>query len=139
MDPGQPILRIASTVTNTTEAPVNAGLRIHPAFRLDDPSRAFLRLGPDGPATSVQMLTEQADGMLEMRFEGGSLPPGEWALVDPLGGVTIRCRFLPEQIAVCYYNGSDADRRGNLELYAPMVQLAPGESQTVEQIYEVTP
>ncbi|MDI9603373.1 MAG: DUF4838 domain-containing protein [Acidobacteriota bacterium] len=139
MDPGQPILRIASTVTNTTEAPVNAGLRIHPAFRLDDPSRAFLRLGPDGPATSVQMLTEQADGMLEMRFEGGSLPPGEWALVDSLGGVTIRCRFLPEQIAVCYYNGSGADRRGNLELYAPTVQLAPGESQTVEQVYEVTP
>lgn len=137
LDPDQPAIRIASTLSNTTDAPVVAGLRAHPAFRLDDPSRASLRLGPTGAEAAVYPLQEQAAGTVELRFEGEALPPGEWALVDPLGGVTITCRFVPDEVHACYYNGSGPDRRANLELYAPLVELAPGAVQTLEQVYVV--
>jgi hypothetical protein len=139
LDQAQPILRITSTLTNITEAPITAGLRIHPAFRLDEPADAYLRVGPEGEGATTHPLAGQAEEMIEIRLEGEALPPGEWALVDPASGTTIACRFLPDQVQACYFNGYGADNRANLELFAPTVELAPGQSQTVQQIYHVGP
>jgi len=135
LDAAKPVLRVESTVTNVSSVPRGACLRVHPCFRLDSGVGAKLRLGP--PRAEERPFPEPTSAELEWWFRGADVPPGEWALVDADGGVTITSRFDPSEVAVCYFNWSPRDRRANLELWSEQRTLQPGESIRLAHSYEV--
>jgi len=135
LDGAKPVLRVESTVTNVSADPRAACLRVHPCFRLDRGSGAKLRLGP--PGAEERPFPETTSSELEWWFRGAEVPPGEWALVDTDGGVTITSRFDPAEVATCYLNWSARDRRANMELWSEQRTLQPGETIRLAHSYEV--
>jgi hypothetical protein len=134
LDSRLPTLTITSTLTNISDGPRTACLRVHPCMALGDATKATLSY--DGRA---QSLAEGADTEKELWLRGNDRPDGEWSVTQEDKGVRVISRFDPAQVEVCYLNWKGPDHRFNLELYSPSTELAPGESLTLKHGYEVRP
>ena len=136
VDAAKPILRISSTLTNTTEAAKSTCLRVHPCFHLEDTAAAGLRLGT-GPEAQFHPLNPGADRERELTFLAKNIAGGEWAFSDPASARTVVSRFNPDQVETCYFNWKGPHKRANLELWSKKQELAPGASLTLAHEYEI--
>lgn len=133
LEADEPVLHVRSRLTNVSDEPREATIRVHACFRLPDPLRAGLRVGGELIPLTLPAGSRQS----ERSFNGADLPGGEWSLVDPVGGNVITNRFDPARVTTCYSHWSRDDQRGNLELWPSEVRLAPGESTTLEHSYRI--
>jgi len=135
LDATRPLLRVSTKLTNASQEARTACLRVHPCFRMDDATRAAVRLGPPG-AKEVSLASGQSRET-ELWLRGNDRPAGEWALLDQAAGVALVSRFDPAQVEICYLNWNGPDRRANLELWLPSTNLQPGESISFAHSYEI--
>jgi len=135
VDPARPVLRIASTLTNTKSAAKSTCLRVHPCFHLGDAAGATLRLGAGDTAKELP-LDRGAMREQELTMQGDAMPAGEWAFVDPAAGRSVISRFNPSQVGVCYFNWNGPQHRVNPELWTATQELQPGGTLTLEHEYE---
>jgi hypothetical protein len=137
LDPSGSALTITSSVTNPSGPPRVAGLRSHPAFAATfAPGTAVQIKHADGSLHTVAV-AEQGEAETDRWLSDVSMPAGEWAIVDPATHLRLTCAFDRGQVARCLLNWSKAERRVNLELFAPEKELQPGESLTLQQTWSV--
>jgi hypothetical protein len=139
LDASEPVVRIASTLTNSSNDTKTATFRIHPAFQVETTQEATVRMkGPDG-AWTERSLANADDPSAETNvwLRDADLPAGEWTLVDEQAEVSLTQTFDPSEVSHALLNWSGKDSRVNLELFSPEAQLAPGESLRIEQTYRV--
>ncbi len=139
LDAAKPLAKITSTVTNISSTRHTACLRIHPQFAVGSTRRASVRVRQGDNTWRTLSLANPADPQAEkdVWLRGGEMPAGAWAVVDEAADLAIVNRAAREQLGQCLLNWDGKQGRVNLELYSPEVKLAPGQSITIEQTYEV--
>lgn len=119
-------LTLATTLTNTTDAPRTVVLRTHPQ----------LDVGPG--LGDAQVKIRQADGAWVAsspvdEHDGLTvLPHGAWALLNPATDRAVMHRFDPDA-ATPYFFVSDDRAYAQMELFGEPQELLPGESTTLTQ------
>ncbi|MDD2706643.1 MAG: DUF4838 domain-containing protein [Verrucomicrobiae bacterium] len=141
LDAHKPVLRIVTTLVNQTQTACQAGLRIHPAFAMDDPRRAMVKIRRKDGGWREQPLAalKDQDGIMDVWFRGNDLPFGEWSFVDGASGLEVINRFDPAKVSQCYLFSSSFLKQANLELFSTPSCLRPGESWEFSQTYELIP
>ncbi|MFQ6132115.1 MAG: DUF4838 domain-containing protein [Armatimonadota bacterium] len=140
LDREEPIIRVVSTLTNTSGETRAACLRIHPAFQVETTQKASVRLLRADGSWRSQSLANAKDPEAEsnMWLRGDDRPDGQWTIVDRRADLAVRATFEPDQVEQCLLNWSGRDARVNLELFSPSTDLAPGQSITIEHSYRVS-
>ncbi|MCP4642662.1 MAG: DUF4838 domain-containing protein [bacterium] len=136
LDTERPVLRVATVLTNTTEASKSTCLRVHPCFRLLNAAGATLRLGT-GPDAQTLPLDEGVERERELIVPANEMPGAEWAFTDAGTGRTVVSRFMADQMDTCYFNWNGPNQRANLELWSKKQELAPGGSLRLDHEYEI--
>ena len=139
-----PRVTLRETLTNHSEQPRQAALRMHPEMPMPIASRSRIATRQaDGSwrLASIETPDDPRRGSApswhtELWFTDDALPAGAWALVDLDAGRAIVHRFNPADVDRCYVNVSQVESRANLEVMTRPRQLQPGESVTIEHSYE---
>jgi len=139
LDPKKPLVRITSTLTNTTNGEHSACLRAHPEFAVTSTTDTSVLVQRADGTWKRQSLANPPDPLAEKDtwLRGEDVPAGAWAVVDRAADLAIVSRVPREQIGQCLLNWSGRGARVNLEVYSREGKLAPGASITLEQTYEV--
>lgn len=139
VDADQAIVRLVSTVTNTTNAAKTVVFRVHPAFQVEDTSNAAVRVKRGETQWKEISLSNPDDPTAELTIvlNDAQLPAGEWMLVDSNSGITVVQSFNTAEVGQCLLNWSGKDRRVNLELYSRETELAPGQRAVINHTYKV--
>ncbi len=136
LDADEAVVRITSTLINTTDAAKTATLRIRPAFQVANTQEASVMM--EGGAEFIELANpDDPKAEISRWLRDGDMPDGRWAIMDEEIGFGIHATFVPEQVSHCLLNWNGADGRVNLELFSPETRLGPGESITIEQSFEV--
>jgi hypothetical protein len=98
-----------------------------------------VRVGrPDGSTETVPLANPaDPEGEKDLWLRESLVPAGQWELVDGGTGLVLVNRFERGDVAEALLNRSGRQARVNLELFGPRVTLAPGESVSLRQSYEV--
>jgi len=139
LDAEKPALQIISTLTNGSDAVKTGCLRVHPEFSVADTQRAEVRVRKTDGTWKTYELANPADPKAEKELwlAGDDVPAGRWAVVDLAADLALLDRVPREQLDKCLLNWNGAKSRVNLELFSPEAKLAPGQTLTIEQSYEV--
>lgn len=123
-------LTLATTLTNTTDAPRTVVLRTHPQLDVGPglgDARLMLRQA-EGPWVGSSPVAEH---------DGLSTPPhGAWALLNPATDRAVLHRFDPAA-ASPYFFVDDGRTYAQMELFGEPQTLAPGASTTLTQTLRV--
>jgi len=129
-------LRIESTVTNLSQAPIKARLRIHPVFqpggRLGD--CVLFSRRPDGEVGTHPLANRRQD----LWLKGADFAHGAWALRAAADGAGILNRFDPKQVDTTYICVQPGEGI-NLELMSPVTMLKPAASLRLSHAYRLIP
>lgn len=141
LDDEAPVIHIKSTLTNKGGASIQAGIRVHPEFEINQVTKGFVATRkPDGKWTAVSLLNKKdPDTEKEIWLRGNDKPNGEWAVIDSTDGIGIINRFDNSAVDLAYYNWFGIGGRVNLELFPKEVFIKPGESITLTHSYEIMP
>jgi len=139
LDAEKPLIKVTSTLTNTSDSERTSCLRIHPEFLVTSTRQAKVRILRADGSWRTEDLANPADPGAEkdIWLRGDDVPAGKWALVDETAGWTIVNRVPESQIGQCLLNWKGSEARVNLELYSPEVKLESGESITIEHTYQI--
>ncbi|MDD2706852.1 MAG: DUF4838 domain-containing protein [Verrucomicrobiae bacterium] len=141
LDETRPILNITSTLVNQTQSVCPVSLRIHPEFAIRDIQKTTVKIKrKNGSRRELPMsgIVDRAKDIKDVWLGGEDLPHGEWSFVDATDGLEMINRFNPAKVRLCYVLGV-ASSRIVLEMYAPKVELKPGENWEFKQSYEMVP
>jgi len=139
LDPERPVLKITSVLSNPGKEMRAGALRVHPEFAVTSTAKCELRMRrADGTWAAISLANPEDPGAeKEEYFSGADLPAGAWALVDSGADLALVNRFESDKVRQAMLNFNGRASRVNLELYGQDVKLAPGQSYTLTQEYEV--
>jgi len=133
--PQQAAFSIESSLTNVGDHADPLALRVHPCFACRVlPSTRVALLQAEGSWTLVRLPLE---GEEDRFFSPEQVPGGRWALLQPEEGWAIVQGFEPQQVGRLLLNSDARLGRVNLELYSPLVNLAPGETIRLSHSYQL--
>jgi hypothetical protein len=140
LDEDEPILRVASTVTNIDESTREARLRSHLELDLGDLLATRVRFTSLAGEAVDKDMTGVITGLREgEHYYGQNAPDGAWTLSGTKGLEVIQ-RFDNEHIDFTWlYAYPDTLGELELELWAPRAELGPCESVTLSHEIEVRP
>lgn len=139
LDPQKALLSIISTLENTSQKPIKASLRAHPEFAVTSTEKArVLILGASGKQSTINLANPQNPALeRDQWLRDTDLPAGEWTVMDDATGLAVVNTFNKADVAQALLNRAGLQSRVNLELFGNEATLAPGESVTLRQSYEV--
>jgi hypothetical protein len=140
LEPGKPVLRVETTLTNGGQKPQSARLRHHLELALGDLAKTeCLFTNRTGTLTRPKM-TDVITGMREGRhFYSELAPAGEWTLKGSKG-LQIRQKFDNDKMDFTWlYAFPEALGQLEAEVWMKRVTLDPQQSLTVVQEIEVKP
>ena len=140
LEPGEPVLHVASTVTNTETQTKTTVFRGHLELDLGNLRETRVRFTNRAGET----VDEDMAGVIAGQREGEhyyalDAPDGEWAF-SGTKGLEVTHRFDNEEIDFTWlYAYPETLGEVELEIWSPRRTLAPGESATMTQELEVRP
>lgn len=133
------LLQITSVLSNDSGQPVQACLRSHPEFAVSSTAQCSVRvLRPDGTTQTIPLANpSDPEGEKDQWLREADLPAGQWEIVDGGAGLVLVNRFERGDVAQALLNRSGGQSRVNLELFGREATLAPHESVSLRQSFEV--
>jgi len=141
LDEAAPTLRISSTYTNVSAAPIKVTMRTHPEFDYErfKASKLYLSGGEEGSGWRTQDMVTPEVTLGERTIEATAVPAGVWLLGDEEANTGLANVFEPEQVKSLYAFWGESFGAMNLELWCQPRELKPGEACTLTHRYEYVP